>query len=166
MSRVINIIESKVIERSGHELQRVIFSDDKIVYVNIDTGEVKPDSTPDKYVDLISLYNSTHHTTAFNPRIDNAEPESNGLRKAAAVIDVVLVFIIGYVGILALSNGGWFIIALAWTIPMTVMATHAVADGKQHIGLGVCHLLFFNIISGILILVSNGQIEQEHRSGS
>lgn len=160
MAKVLNILESKIVHRSGKMYQRVIFSDDRIVYVENDTGDVTPDTTPDKYVDLISAYNSTHaHPTQNQKQSRPIEP--NGLRKAAAVIDMIIVFIVGWIGIVVLFNGGWLIITLAWMIPMTIMTTHSVTDGKQRVALGVCHLIFFNIISGILILVSNGQIQQE-----
>ena len=54
MAKVLRIEESQVKQVNNKTVQRVIFSDDKIIYVDIDTGEVKPDSTPDKYVDMIS----------------------------------------------------------------------------------------------------------------
>lgn len=160
MQKVVHVLESKVVVKNSTEYQRVIFSDDKIVYVDVETGDVKPDSTPDRYVDLISVYNSTHrhnHTVQNS----NVQHEPNSLRTAAAVIDVILVFIVGWLGIIALFNGGFLIVLLAWMIPMTVMTTHSVTDGKERVGLGVCHIIFFNIISGILILVSNGQIREQ-----
>jgi hypothetical protein len=62
--------------RNGIEVQRIIFSDDKIVYVRVDTGDVKPDNTPDKYVDLISSYNATHSIS------DNSEHHANSRNKS------------------------------------------------------------------------------------
>jgi len=46
-------------------------------------------------------------------------------------------------------------IHLAWTIPMIIMIKKSITSGKNHIALGVCAILFLNIVSGILILVSN-----------
>ncbi|MDO4507988.1 MAG: hypothetical protein Q4B65_01180 [Candidatus Saccharibacteria bacterium] len=60
MAKVLNIIETKIVMRNNIEVQRVIFSDDKIVYVRTDNGEVYPTTTPDKYVDLISTFNASH----------------------------------------------------------------------------------------------------------
>lgn len=50
---------------------------------------------------------------------------------------------------------GWTIIPLAWMIPMTVMS-HGIYKGtrKNTTTFGVCTLLFMNLVSGILLLVS------------
>lgn len=63
MSKVVNIVETKIMQRNGVDVQRVIFSNDKIVYVRLDDGTVYPASTPDHYVDLISMYNASHTIT-------------------------------------------------------------------------------------------------------
>lgn len=177
MAKVLNIIESKIVTRNNSDWQRVIFSDDKIIYVNTQTGDVKPDSAPDKYVDLISMYNTTHSYETRQPQEDfswlsekqpeyehNYEPKPNSFRKAAAVIDVIIVFVVFFVGMgILLSNGGLLIFTLLWLIPMTVMANNSITSGEDHTALGICHLLFFNIPSGILILASNRQVERESR---
>ena len=50
---------------------------------------------------------------------------------------------------------GFAIIPLAWMIPMTVM-TWQIYKGKRAntVGFGVCTLIFLNLVSGILLLVS------------
>lgn len=50
---------------------------------------------------------------------------------------------------------GWAIIPLAWMIPMTVIS-YGIYKGtkKNTTTFGVCTLLFVNIVSGILLLVS------------
>lgn len=50
---------------------------------------------------------------------------------------------------------GWTIIPLAWMIPMTVIS-HGIYKGtkKNTVAFGVCTLLFMNLVSGILLLVS------------
>lgn len=76
MAKVLNIVETKLIMRNGIEVQRVIFSDDKIVYVRVDTGDVKPDTTPDRYVDLISAYNATHSISSDNEHHTSGKTKS------------------------------------------------------------------------------------------
>lgn len=66
MPKVINIEESKIVTKSGLQMQRIIFSDDVIVYVRLSDGEVYPNDIPDKYVDLINAYNATHGDTDAN----------------------------------------------------------------------------------------------------
>ncbi len=60
MPKILKIEESKITTKNNVEVQRVIFSDDKIVYIKIDDGEVYPKNTPDRYVDLINTYNASH----------------------------------------------------------------------------------------------------------
>lgn len=152
----VSVLESKLVRRDGEVYQRVIFSDDKIIYVDINTGEVTPESTPDAYVDLVNIYNSNllqrNTTNTFN----QATPKQNGLRKGAMVIDIICLCIFGLVGISGLFV---ILIALVWMIPMTIMTAHSITDEREHVALGVCHIFFFSPISGILILVSNGQIK-------
>lgn len=64
MAKVVNIVETKIMKRNGVDVERVIFSNDKIVYVRLDNGEVYPEDTPDRYVDLISYYNAAHNGRA------------------------------------------------------------------------------------------------------
>lgn len=168
MAKVLNVVESDVKQIHGKTVQRVIFSDDKIVYVDVYTGEVRPDSTPDKYVDLISVYNASNHrdTTideicgdTHDPLIQtNISEKAAHLRRTAAHADLLFVILIGLLGIIFLMNGGFFIVLLVWMIPMTVMAYNSVDDSSDKTALGVCHLIFFNIISGILLLASNKYI--------
>lgn len=81
MPKVINIEESKIVTKSGLQMQRVIFSDDRIVYVRLEDGEVYPKDVPDKYVDLINAYNATHDSSNFNP-FDFSKPEPQPEPKA------------------------------------------------------------------------------------
>ena len=74
---------------------------------------------------------------------------TRGMYTAAAILNWVTlaIFIVG--------TGGFGIIAAAWFIPMTIL-THKAAKGPyKHTSLGVCTLLFCNIISGILMLVDD-----------
>ncbi|WP_339021013.1 hypothetical protein [Spiroplasma endosymbiont of Atherix ibis] len=58
-----------------------------------------------------------------------------------------------------ISTISWaiFLIPLAWIIPMTIAARKSIGDGKEHIALGICNILFmtmpFGIVSGILLLI-------------
>lgn len=56
----------------------------------------------------------------------------------------------------------WLIFPLAWMIPMTVMSWN-VYKGKRAntVAYGVCTLIFLNLVSGILLLVSNKDIPQQ-----
>ena len=45
----------------------------------------------------------------------------------------------------------------AWIIPMTIKVHKYSKDVKKHVALGVCTLLFINVISGILILAAGGE---------
>lgn len=167
MPRVLAVEESEIKEVRGRLVQRVIFSDDKIVYVDVNTGEVQPESTPDKYVDLISVYNSSHkntrnNNTSTNESVQPIATKASKQRKLAADIDLAIVLLLATIGLVVLTEGGMLIVTLAWTIPMTVMAYKSVDDNRERVALGVCHLIFFNIISGILILVSNSNINERN----
>lgn len=155
-TKAVSVLESKLVRRDGEVYQRVIFSDDKIIYVDIDTGKVTPESTPDTYVDLVSIYNSNrlHH------RIDAVKqvtPRPNGLRQAAVAIDVINC--LGGIVFVAVISA-WFIvlIVLVW-IPMAIMTADSITDEREHVALGICHIFLLSPISGILILVSNGQVK-------
>ena len=51
---------------------------------------------------------------------------------------------------------GWAIIPLAWMIPMTVISWGIYKGEKRNtVAFGVCTLIFVNLISGILLLVSS-----------
>ena len=72
MGKILKIEESKIVVKNKVEMQRVIFSNDKIVYVRLDTGDVCPANTPDKYVDLIDTYNASHdNIDSTRPKIDS-----------------------------------------------------------------------------------------------
>ena len=73
MPRVLKIEESKIVTKNNMQVQRVIFSDDRIVYVRTDNGEVYPENTPDKYVDLINAYNASHDDVGST----NSKPQSS-----------------------------------------------------------------------------------------
>lgn len=75
---------------------------------------------------------------------------SSGLYVAAAVINWVVL------GLLTVSTFGLGLIAAAWMIPMTIMTRKGARDGYQHTALAVCTLLFCGLISGILMLVDEG----------
>lgn len=70
---------------------------------------------------------------------------------AAAIINWVVF------GLIVVSTFGIGLIAGAWFIPMTIKMHKAATDGYKHTALGVCTLLFCNLISGILILVEDGK---------
>jgi hypothetical protein len=76
---------------------------------------------------------------------------SSGLYVAAAVINWIVL------GLLILGTCGIGIVAAAWYIPMTVFIHKGARDPYKHTALGVCTLLFCNIISGILMLVEDGK---------
>jgi len=80
-------------------------------------------------------------------------PAASGLYVAAAVINWVVL------GLLTLGTCGIGIIAAAWFIPMTIFIHKGANDRQKHTALGVCTLLFCNIISGILMLVEDGNRE-------
>ena len=82
-------------------------------------------------------------------------PAASGMYVAAAVINWVVL------ALLVLATCGIGLIAAAWFIPMTVYIHKGARDRYKHTGLGVCTLLFCNIISGILMLVEDGN--REHR---
>ncbi len=50
---------------------------------------------------------------------------------------------------------GWLFLPLAWMIPMTVIS-YGIYKGtrKNTVAFGVCTLLFVNLVSGVLLLVS------------
>lgn len=51
---------------------------------------------------------------------------------------------------------GWLLLPLAWMIPITVMSWNVYKGTRANtVALGVCDLLFCNLVGGILLLVSN-----------
>lgn len=79
-----------------------------------------------------------------------APPSSRGMYTAAAVINWV------YLGVIIVFTLGIGVIAAAWFVPMTIRIHRYAKDPYRHTSLGVCTLLFCNIISGILMLADDG----------
>jgi hypothetical protein len=76
-------------------------------------------------------------------------PEKRGMYTAAAVINWVTL------GLVIALSSGFGIIACAWFIPMTILIHRGGRGPYKHTALGVCTLLFCNLISGILMLVDD-----------
>ena len=74
---------------------------------------------------------------------------TRGMYTAAAILNWVTLAIV------IVGSGGFGIIAAAWFIPMTILIHKAAKGPYKHTALGVCTLLFCNIISGILMLVDD-----------
>ena len=80
------------------------------------------------------------------------EGSNQTLRLIAFIMNIVALVTIGIVGIGTLGLG---LIPLAWGIPMTVRSWGVYKGKKPNtVALGVCTLLFLNMISGILLLVA------------
>ncbi len=77
------------------------------------------------------------------------KPAASGMYVAAAVINWVVF------GLLVLGTCGIGIVAAAWFVPMTIFIHKGATDRSKHTALGVCTLLFCNLISGILMLVED-----------
>lgn len=78
-----------------------------------------------------------------------ARPAQSGLYVAAAVINwVTLAILVGL-------TCGIGLIAAAWFVPMTIFIHKGASDGRKHTALGVCTLLFCNVLSGIFMLVED-----------
>lgn len=57
--------------------------------------------------------------------------------------------------IISLAIAGWFIVPLAWMIPMTVYTWRIYQGTRPNtIAFGVCMLIFVSTVAGILLLVS------------
>lgn len=74
---------------------------------------------------------------------------ASGTYLAAAIINWVTL------GFIILITFGFGIIVAAWFIPMTIAIHRGSTDRYKHTSLGVCTLLFCNLVSGILILVED-----------
>ena len=80
------------------------------------------------------------------------EGSNQTLRLIAFIMNIVALVLIVIVGIGTLGFG---LIPLAWGIPMTVRSWGVYKGKKPNtVALGVCTLLFLNMISGILLLVA------------
>jgi len=86
-------------------------------------------------------------TTTVNwnePNVPYPEQAGNGALLAAFILNLLTT-----IGV------GWFIIPLAWMIPLTVMSYKAYKGTRPNTtALGVVTLIFVNVIAGILQLVS------------
>ena len=78
-----------------------------------------------------------------------AGSSTRGMYTAAAILNWVTLAIV------IVGSGGFGIIAAAWFIPMTILIHKAAKGPYKHTALGVCTLLFCNLISGILMLVDD-----------
>ena len=110
-----------------------------------DAGAVVPSPPP-------VVYHQQQPYPVYQPYPAYQQPvrTSSGLYVAAAAINWVVL------GLLTVSTFGIGIIAAAWMVPMTIMTHKAAKDGYQHTALAVCTLLFCGLISGILMLVDEG----------
>ena len=80
------------------------------------------------------------------------EGSNQTLRLIAFIMNIVALVVIGIGGIATLGIG---LVPLAWGIPMTVRSWGVYKGKKPNtVALGVCTLLFLNMISGILLLVA------------
>lgn len=75
---------------------------------------------------------------------------TRGMYTAAAILNWV-----GF-AIFAIATAGIGLIAGAWIVPMTILTHKAAKDPYKHTALAVCTLLFVNVISGVLMLVDDG----------
>lgn len=58
--------------------------------------------------------------------------------------------------IISCVAGGWALIPLCWMLPMTISYSRAIKEGREvSTAFKVCTLIFVNLISGILMLVSD-----------
>lgn len=80
------------------------------------------------------------------------EGSNQTLRLIAFIMNIVALVVIGIGGIATLGIG---LVPLAWGIPMTVRSWGVYKGKKPNtVALGVCTLLFLNMVSGILLLVA------------
>lgn len=84
----------------------------------------------------------------YAPQAPPQVPSS--LYVAAGVVNWVVL------GLLVLGTCGFGIVAAAWFIPMTIAIQKGARDREKHTALAVCTLLFCNLVSGILMLVEDG----------
>ncbi|MEU2201849.1 hypothetical protein [Isoptericola sp. NPDC019482] len=111
------------------------------------TGAVVPSPPPPVVYHQQQAYPAPQ---PYPPYPQQPVPASSGLYVAAAAINWVVL------ALLTVSTFGIGIIAAAWMIPMTIMTHKGAKDRYQHTALAVCTLLFCGLISGILMLVDEG----------
>ncbi|MCL8211711.1 hypothetical protein LD125_00039 [Mesoplasma sp. JKS002658] len=58
------------------------------------------------------------------------------------------------------------LLPMLWTIPMTksINKKRLAAEPSECLTLGVCALFFLSIISGVLLIVANGKVDQYERA--
>lgn len=83
------------------------------------------------------------------PLAVQAPSSTRGLYTAAAILNWVTL------GFVIVATVGFGVIAAAWFVPMTILIHKNAKGPYKHTALGVCTLLFCNIISGILMLVDD-----------
>lgn len=74
---------------------------------------------------------------------------TRGMYTAAAVLNWITLALV------AVGTFGIGLIAAFWVVPMTILIHKGAKGPYKHTALGVCTLLFINIISGILMLVDD-----------
>lgn len=74
---------------------------------------------------------------------------TRGMYTAAAILNWITL------GIVIVVTFGFGAIAAAWFVPMTILIHKGAKGPYKHTALGVCTLIFCNIISGILMLVDD-----------
>ena len=85
----------------------------------------------------------------YEPRMQYAAAGS-GLALAAFILDIISCVAIGFSAVFVWY---WYLVALCWMIPMTVMSYQIYkGDRPNSVAFGVCTLLFLDVISGILLL--------------
>ena len=75
---------------------------------------------------------------------------TRGMYTAAAVLNWITLAIV------SVATFGFGLIAAFWVVPMTIQIHKGAKGPYKHTALGVCTLLFINFISGILMLVDDG----------
>ncbi len=82
----------------------------------------------------------------YNPRVEKQETQKNsGLKIAAKVFMIISTVFLGF-----------YIIPLAWCLPMTISYSRKVENGESvSLAFKICSLIFVNTIAGILMLCDN-----------
>lgn len=95
----------------------------------------------------------------FTPRGYVKTSRDSTLRLIAAIVNIVFCGLYGLYGVATLfasGSGFLFLICLAWMIPMTVYSWRLYTGERPNTTtFAVCTLIFVNLISGILLLVSD-----------
>lgn len=81
--------------------------------------------------------------------------------------DRILRLIAFILNIISCISTAWLIIPLAWMVPMTVYSWNLYRGKRANTtAFGVCTLIFVNLVSGILLLVSNKDYPQPGDPGN